>query len=167
MSLDFQQVYAKIKEIGTTVQQRKKTLEERRARARVLLTIYADSLDALRDKVESAKAVEPALRCALPLNERLDFHAPPPALPLNATLIAADGSQINPDRHGSIQYGLVNVGAIVLKLDSGAVPELFTDSQLLFDDDLFTSSGNPLTDGMVALQRDLKDGFWQAASRNW
>src|SRR4051812_15933293 len=108
MALDFQQVYAKIKEIGSTVQQRKKTLEERRAKARVLMNVYADALDVLRDKVETVKAADPGIRCALPLNERLDSHIPPPELPLNATLIAADGSQINPDRHGPIQYALVN-----------------------------------------------------------
>jgi hypothetical protein len=157
MALDFQQVYQKIKEIGATVQQRKKTLEERRAHARFLLNLNADALDALRYKIESAKAADPNIRCALPLNERLDFHAPPPALPLNATLIAADGSQINPDRHGAVQFGLINVGAIVLRLNSGASPIIRTESQLLFDDELFTASGNPLTDGMVALRRDLKE----------
>ena len=157
MALDFQQVYAKIKEIGSTVQQRRKTLEERRARARVLLNIYADDLGGLREKVDAAKAVDPAVRCALPLNERLDAHIPPPPLPLNATLIAADGSQINPDRHGQVQYGLVNVGAIVLQLNSGATTQVFTDSQLLFDEELFTASGNPLTEALVALQRDLKE----------
>jgi hypothetical protein len=157
MALDFQQVYAKIKEIGSTVQQRRKTLEERRKQARVLLNIYADALDVLREKVDAVKAVDPAIRCALPLNEHLDSHIPPPDLPLTATLIAADGSQINPDRHGQIQYGLVNVGAIVLQLNSGATTQVFTDSQLLFDEELFTPSGNPLTEALVALQRDLKE----------
>jgi hypothetical protein len=157
MALDFQQVYQKIKEIGATVQQRKKTLEERRGQARAIMLAHADNLDGLRYKVESAKAADPNIRCALPLNERLDFHAPPPALPLNATLIAADGSQINPDRHGAVQFGLINVGAIILRLNSGEAPIIRTDSQLLFDDELFTASGNPLTDGMVALRRDLKE----------
>jgi hypothetical protein len=157
MALDFQQVYAKIKEIGSTVQQRKKTLEERRAKARVLLNIYADALDVLRDKIEAVKAADPAVRCALPLKERLDTHLPPPTLPLNATLIAADGSQINPDRHGQIHYGLVNVGAIVLQLNSGETTQIFTDSLLLYDDELFTDSGNFVSEAMVALQRDLKE----------
>lgn len=156
MALDFQQVYQKIIEIGKNVQQSKKTLEQRREHARYLHNLHADNLDGLRRMVESTKAADPNLRCARPLNERLDFHAPPPALPLNATLIAADGSQINPDRHGAVQFGLINVGAIVLRLNSGASPVIRTDSQLLFDDELFVS-GNPLTDGMVALRRDLKE----------
>ena len=157
MALDFQQVYAKIKEIGATVQQRKKTLEERRARARVLLNIHADDLESLRAKVEAVKAIDPAVRCALPFKEHLDVHIPPPPLPPNATLIAADGSQINPDRHGSLQFGLINVGAIILQLNSGNTPFIRTESELLFDDELFTANGNPLTDLIVALRRDLKE----------
>lgn len=157
MALDFQQVYQKIKEIGETVQQRKKTLDERRAHARFLLKLNADNLAGLRDKVGQAREADPNLRCALPVKERLDFRAPAPELPTNAILIAADGSQINPDRHAPILYALVNVGAIILRLNSGSAPIIRTESQLLFDEELFTASGNPLTDGMMALRRDLKE----------
>jgi hypothetical protein len=157
MAIDFQQVYQKIREIGATAQQRKKTLEERRAHARFLLNLHADNLEGLRRKLETVKEADPAVRCASPFKERLDFHAPPPLSPLNMVLIAADGSQINPDRHGAVQFGLINVGAIVLRMNSGETPQIFTDSQLLFDDELFTASGNPLSDGMVALKRDLDE----------
>lgn len=157
MSIDFQQVYQKIREIGATAQQRKKTLDERRAQARALLRNNANLLVVLQRIVEAVKEIDPAIRCAVPLREPLDFHAPPPASPSNAVLIAADGSQINPDRHAAVQFGLINVGAITLKLASGETTQVFTDSQLLFDDELFTTSGNPLTEGMVALRRDLRE----------
>jgi len=158
MALDFQQVYTRIKEIGASARERKKTLEERREKARALFNIKADALDELRNTVESAKEVDPNLRCAVPVNERLDAHLPPqPELPPNTVLIAADGSQINPDRHAAVQFGLINVGAIALRLNSGESPEIFTESQLLFDADLLTPTGLPLTDGMVALQRDLQE----------
>ena len=157
MSIDFQQVYQKIREIGATAQQRKKTLDERRVHARALLRNHANLLVVLQRIVEAVKEIDPAIRCAVPLNEPLDFHTPPPASPLNAVLIAADGSQINPDRHAAVQFGLINVGAITLKLASGETTQVFTDSQLLFDDELFTASGNPLTEGMVALRRDLRE----------
>lgn len=157
MSIDFQQVYQKICEIGATAQLRRKTLDERRAHARSLLRNHANLLVVLQRIVEAVKEIDPAIRCAVPLNEPLDFHAPPPASPLNAVLIAADGSQINPDRHAAVQFGLINVGAITLKLASGETPQIFTDSQLLFDEELFTQSGNPLTEGMVALRRDLRE----------
>ncbi len=156
MAIDFQQVYQKIREIGASAQQRKKTLEERRAQARALLNANADNLDGLRWKVETAKQAESGIRCAVPLHEPLDTHHPPPVLPLNAVLIAADGSQIIPDRHAPVQFGLINVGAIVMRLSSGETPQVFTDSRLLFDEELFTASG-PVSDGLVALMRDLAE----------
>jgi len=157
MAIDFQQVYQKIKEIGGKVQEHRRTLAERQRQAHVLLREYASELDALRYKVEKAREADPNLRCALPVSEPLDFHVGPPELPVQAILIAADGSQINPDRHSAIQYGLINVGAIILRLNSGLAPEISTESQLLFDEELLTPSGNPLTEGMVALRRDTKE----------
>jgi len=79
-----------------------------------------------------------------------------PGSATEATLIAADGSQINPDRHGAVQFGLINVGAIIMKLKSGEAPEISTDSELLFGDDLLPN-GIPMSDGMVALKRDLAE----------
>jgi hypothetical protein len=157
MAIDFQQVHEKIVEIGKNVQQRKKALDDRRVKARKLLHVYKDELDLLCKKIEKVKVVDPALRCAIPRNESLISHFPLPDLPLQATLIAADGSQINPDRHGQIQYALVNVGAIVVQLNSGESPKIVTDSQLLFEDELLTQSNNFVTEAMVALKRDLKE----------
>ncbi len=157
MAIDFQQVYQKIQEIGGKVQERQRTLAERQNLARFLLEENANNLQALRYKLQSAKEQDPNLRCALPLSEPLNFHIAPPDLPLNATLIAADGSQINPDRHNALRFGLINVGAIILRLNSGQTPVIRTDSQLLFDDELFTPTGNLLTDGMVALRRDTAE----------
>ena len=81
MALDFQQVYAKIKEIGASVQQRKKMLDERRGEARRLLRSYANELEMLRERIDTIKAADPAIRCALPLKEPLDAHYPPPVVP--------------------------------------------------------------------------------------
>ncbi|HEX2697869.1 MAG TPA: DNA double-strand break repair nuclease NurA [Anaerolineales bacterium] len=157
MPIDYQQIYERIKEIGAGARERKKTLEERRKKARQWLALYASDLDFLRSKVDSAKAVDANIRCAAPLNESLASTHPPLASIKEATLIAADGSQINPDRHAAVQFCLVNVGAIVMKLNSGQAPEVFVTSELLYGDDLETKSGLMMTDGMVALRRDLKE----------
>jgi hypothetical protein len=156
MPIDYQQIYEKIQEIGKGARERKKTLEERRVKARDLLNTYASELDFLRSKVDAAKAVDANIRCALPLNETLASSYPPPDSVGEATLIAADGSQVNPDRHASVQFGLVNVGAIVMKLNSGEAPEIFTESELMYGDELLPN-GIPMSDGMVALKRDLAE----------
>jgi hypothetical protein len=156
MPIDYQQIYEKIQDIGRGARERKKTLEERRVKARDLLAAFASELDLLRSKVDSAKAVDANIRCAYPLDETLASSHPKPDTVTDAILIAADGSQINPDRHASVQFGLVNVGAITMRLNSGEAPVISTESELLFGDDLLPN-GIPMSDGMVALKRDLAE----------
>ena len=156
MPVDYQQVHARIKEIGAGARERRKTLDERRKKARDLLVTYANQLEVLRSKVDSAKAVDANIRCALPVNESLASHYPLSASVKDATLIAADGSQINPDRHAAVLYSLINVGVIILKSGSGDAPEIRTYSDLKYGDDLYTNHGI-ITEDMVALGRDLSE----------
>lgn len=154
MAIDFQQITLRIREIGRSALERRKTIEEGREKARAALEQYANELDLLRTKVDSAKAADPNIRCARPMDQALDSHFPAPAAPINATVIAADGSQIFPDRHAQVQYYVINVGTIAMQIGSGKAPRLFTDSQLhLFDelDEPFFS------ESQVALQRDLAE----------
>lgn len=156
MPIDYQQIYAKIQEIGKGARERKRTLEERRVKARELLNLFSSELDLLRSRVDSAKAIDSNIRCALPIYEPLASSHPPPESVTEATLIAADGSQINPDRHASVQFGLVNVGTITMRSNSSEAPQIETASELLFGDDLLPN-GIPMSDGMVALKRDLAE----------
>ena len=156
MPVDFQEIYQKIQEIGAGACERRERIENLRKHARNLLEQNADELDYLRDIVERAKKVDPNIRCALPLNESLASHVPVPVTAMDATLIAADGSQINPDRHASIQFCLINVGTIIMRMQSGESPEIHTDSELLYGDELETKYGT-MSDGMVALKRDLRE----------
>jgi hypothetical protein len=156
MAIDFQQIYAKIREIGRGARERRERIENLRVHARHMLEEYANELDLLRRIVERAKEKDPNIRCALPLNEPLASHIPMPASVKNATLIAADGSQINVDRHASVQFCLVNVGAISMCLNSHESPLIFTESELLYGDELDTTTGT-MTEGMIALRRDLKE----------
>ena len=156
MPIDYQQIYTRVKEIGQGAKERRKKKEKAQAFARSLLNTYASEFDLLRSKVDSAKAADTSIRCALPLDESLASSYPPPQAVKEATLIAADGSQINPDRHAAIQFGLVNVGAIIMKSNSGKTPEIVTDSELFYGDDLLPN-GIPMSDGLVALKRDLAE----------
>ena len=156
MAIDFQQIYEKIQLIGKGARERREHIENLRVHARHLLEQNSNELDYLRGIVERAKEADPNIRCALPLNEPLASNVPVPASIKEATLIAADGSQINPDRHASVQFCLINVGAIVMRMQSGESPEIHTSSELLYGDELETKYGT-MTDGMVALKRDLRE----------
>lgn len=156
MALNYQEIFTQIRSIGQSAHAREKTLGERRELARKLLERYKEDISGLRRKLDEVRQVDPAVRCALPVSEMLDAHLAPPPLPTKATLIAADGSQVIPDRHAAIQFGVVNVGAIVMQINSGRSPVVTTDSQMLFDDELFVN-GSPITDEMLALKRDLDE----------
>ena len=154
MAIDFQQITLRIKEIGSSARERRKTIEKHRGNARDVLNRYANELELLRAKVDSAKTADPNLRCARPLEEALDSHYPAPVSVGEATLIAADGSQIFPDRHGQVQYYVINVGAIAMQIGSGRAPDLFTNSYLRFLDELDDTF---FSDSQVALQRDVAE----------
>lgn len=156
MPINFQQVYTRIKEIAEGADENKRTLEERRLKAREWLGLYGSDLDYLKYKVETAKAVDSNIRCAVPFKEPLATFTPPPAPVMEATVISADGSQVNPDRHAAIQFCIINLGVIAMKLSSGEAPEVTIETELLYGDDLLPN-GSPLSDGMVALKRDISE----------
>jgi hypothetical protein len=156
MALNFQQVFDKIKQIGKGARAHQESLDALREHARTLLDFWADKTAELRDKVERARQADSNIRCARPLDERLDASNPEPALQNPVTLLAADGSQILPDRHAPLQYSLVNVGAIAMQLGSGQSPEVFTDSSLLFADELYTETGM-VTEEAIEQRRDIAE----------
>ena len=53
-------------------------------------------------------------------------------LPKEATIVAVDGSQIVPDRHGAYVYYLINTGGIVYHHGQRCAPETFSDPELFF-----------------------------------
>jgi hypothetical protein len=154
MPVNYQDLYTRIKAIGAGTQERRKKKEDAQTQARELFAYFNSKLDELRSKVDAAKAADPNIRCAYPLDEALASSHPAPDSVIQATLIAADGSQIVPDRHAALQYYVINVGAIAMQVGSGNTPEVFTDTELHmldeFEDTFFS-------DSQVALQRDVAE----------
>jgi len=156
MPVNFQQIYTRVREIAEGAHESKKILEERRIRARELLALYASDLDFLRYQVEKAKESDVNLRCAGPFADSLATCFPPPAAVTEATIIAADGSQVNPDRHAAVQFCIINVGVIAMRLSSGQAPMVTVETELMYGDELL-HNGSPLSDGMVAMRRDISE----------
>jgi len=153
--LDFQQVRQQIHAMGEHAPLREAKLRALRERANRLLDEYANAGEALADKVRAAARQIPGLRCARPEQEALDLHQPPPDTDLSRiSIIAADGSQINPNRHAPVAYYLINAGAICLF--PGEAPQEWVRSQLHYGDDLYPG-GTLISEGAVALQRDVAE----------
>jgi hypothetical protein len=163
MTLDYQEVHEQIQKMGEAAPGRARRLAELRQRAGDLLSANASEFEGLRQRVRLVLHNHDAnLRCALPAqgpdgeDEALDGRHPLPPLPKKATILAADGSQINPDRHAAVNFSLINIGAIQMQLGSSQAAQVFIDSQLLYDEELYTPGGI-ITDARLALMRDLKE----------
>jgi hypothetical protein len=152
MPLDFQEVRKQIRELTEGVPERAEKLRSLLDTARGLLTRYALEGDYLRDRVERAANLNTYFRSAIPTDEALTDTFPLPELPGSITVVAADGSQINPDRHMGVEYCLVNVGAIQMNLGAPAPPETFIQTQLFYGDEVFT-----MQEKVVALIRDMRE----------
>ena len=155
MPINFQQAVEQIRQMGKSARQRAAHLEQLREQARALLRAWAGREPELRDLVERAERMNARLRCGSPALGRLDGAAGP-TLPAAAetAVLAADGSQINPDRHGAVEFGAINVGAICMR--PGQAPRETVESRLLFYEDLYIDTA-PLTEDIVALMRDLAE----------
>lgn len=157
MALDFQQLREQVRQLGENAPLRDQRLKELREQACGLLKTNSHRIEELRLKVqEVVRSHDPTLRCALPVGEALDDHFSQPNPPLQATVLAADGSQIAPDRHAEIEYGLINVGVIGMVYGSAVAPVTTAFTHLFYDEDLYTSTGI-MSDALLALRRDLNE----------
>lgn len=154
MPINFQQAVEQIRAMGRSARQRAAALEELRERARALLREMAGQEPYLLELAEEAARKNPRLRAGLPASGRLDAAVAPTPLSQPCVIFAADGSQINPDRHAPVEFGAINVGAICMR--PSAAPRETVDSRLLFYEDLYTGTSQ-LTEDVVALMRDLAE----------
>lgn len=157
MPVNYQQALQQIRQMGKQAPWQQEKLAELREQAQGLFKTYTCELDTLEGLVEQALANNPSLRCAAHAGECLAFTSPEPGLKAGYTLLAADGSQINPDRHAMVEFGTINVGAIRMCPGQGQPAREFVQSRMMFHNDLFTASGEFMTDDLVALKRDLAE----------
>lgn len=157
MSLDYQQVREQVAQLGANAPERERERRSRQELALALLHTRAQDVSAIAELVRQVtRKHDPSLRCALPVSEALDAHYALPDLPDQASILAADGSQINPDRHAEVEYGLVNVGAIHFQHGAAQTPATTVRTHLLYDEALYTATG-VMSEAMVALLRDEKE----------
>ena len=153
MSLDFLQVSQQVKRLGEKAIQHQHDLKTKLVETRELLEGCATNIELLQHKVqEVVRNYDQTLRCALPVQEALNAHYLLPPLPEQATLIAADGSQIFADRHAEVEYSLVNTGAIWMRYGSAEAPITSIQSQLIYAEQL-----EGMSDDRLSLQRDLAE----------
>lgn len=157
MPVNLLDIQKKLHDFSVQAQAHKETIAIRQREVSDLIASYAGRLEALIARFDRAAEVIPHLRCAVPIAEPLDTVVPMPDIPEKFTVLAADGSQINPNRHARVAFCVINVGVVKLMRGSGLAPSVYTHSQLLDYDAIFLPGGGMLSEGMVALKRDLRE----------
>lgn len=154
MPVNFQQVRQKITQASVKAPER---IEQKKAlldQAMETLAKVQNELFFLHEKVERVTNQVPNLRCAKPAREHLTFTRVAPALPEKACLLAIDGSQIAPNRHDQVEFGLINLGVIILPYGGHGQIQEQIESQLIFDEELMTDQGR-ISEQQISLRRDL------------
>lgn len=156
MPLDYTAIQNKLRSLTGQIGSRQKAEAEKAGRAAMLLDSLAGQNDRAREAILSAAALNPNLRSAVPTGEDITavFHAPPVTQPY--TLLAADGSQVNPNRHDSIPFGVINIGVFRLDSTLQTPPREIVDTQLL-DLDEITNEYGLVGEEVIALRRDLRE----------
>ncbi len=161
MAIDFQQLRNQVIEIGNRTPARMERMAALREIAEGLFTDYSHQSEWLKNRVRQVvQNHNPNIRCAVPTSgapgagEFLNGRVPLPELPESGTVLAADGSQIMPDRHEQVFYALINLGTIRMHYHTGTAPAIAVQTMLYDDDQLYTDFGR-ISDARLALMRDL------------
>ena len=155
MTLELNKVTKQVEEMGQVLAERAGQQRKALPAARELLRLFANRHAELRQVAESEAGQR--WRCASPGDEPLDGRFSLPGLPEQVTLVAADGSQVYPDRHGMAFYYVINVGSIVFRHGSGQAPEAATDPRLFYAEDQVYPDGRPVSSDLVSAERDLAE----------
>lgn len=156
MPVNYQQIQKDVKRIGQSAPAAQKLRLERLCLARELLLSFAGNQSGLDNLRIAATKRSPGLRCAIPGSEPLTLCGPPPPQGAPYVLLAADGSQINPDRHDQVEFAVINTGAIRILPGLPETPQEIISTELLYGDELQTEFG-PLTEEIVAMRRDRNE----------
>lgn len=150
MTLELSRLTKQVQAMGEKLAARQRQHADLVALARRWLTQYAAQGERLRHPAR-------AIRAAIPTDEPLDAVHPLPAIPERFTVIAADGSQIQPDRHGAAFYYLINVGSLVYRHGSGEPPEPYSQPTLGYTEDDLYENGRLVTGNLLDVRRDLAE----------
>ncbi|MEA3339398.1 MAG: DNA double-strand break repair nuclease NurA [Chloroflexota bacterium] len=150
MTLELSKLTVQVQALGKEIASRRRQYADLIALARGWLAEYADQGEQLR---HSARAVH----AAIPTGEPFDASYPLPAIPERLTFIAADGSQIQPDRHGAALYHLINVGSLVYRRGSGETPEAKSEPALGYTETDIYENGVLVAGNLLDVRRDLAE----------
>lgn len=158
MPLNFHHIYRQLEQRLPNLRKDQEARREHLERALESLYAWTPRAQDITKVVHEAAKKDPNLRAALPTEEPLNACIPPANAPAGMTFLASDGSQIFPDHHRALFYGVVNIGLVLVAPDRAA---RFVESTLLLDEDFHEDDFGP--EEQVHLARTVGEHAWLAA----
>ena len=156
MALELNKLTQQVDALGANAAQRLAELSERLPAAHAMLNAIGVADDELHRKVLTALTFRWA--GAIPTSEAVNAAFPLPPHPARVNVVAADGSQIYPDRHGVALYYLVNVGSIVFRHGLAQAPSTRSQPEVFYEDaDLYEEDGGQIPSVKIDAERDLRE----------
>ena len=96
---------------------------------------------------------------AVPVHEPPGLRKPLPASPPQFTVLGVDGSQIYPDRHGAVQYYVINVGSLVYTHGQAIAPVINSHPHVYYVEESLATEENEgqLSNALIDGQRDVAE----------
>jgi hypothetical protein len=156
MALELHTLSHAVDNLSANAAQRLADLDQRLPAARALLRTIGAADEELQAKVRAALRVRWA--GAIPTAEAVDAAYPLPPFPARVNILAADGSQIYPDRHGVALYYLINIGSIAFGHGSGEAPRTRSVPEVFFNDaDVYEEDGGQIPSQQIDVFRDQRE----------
>ncbi len=156
MALELNKLTQQVDALGANAAQRLAELSERLPAAHAMLNTIGVADDGLHRKVQAALNLRWA--GAIPTGEAVNAAFPLPPHPARVNVIAADGSQIYPDRHGVALYYLINVGSIVFRHGLAQAPSTLARPEVFYEDaDLYEEDGGQIPSVKIDADRNVRE----------
>ncbi len=156
MSLDLPQVLPQVNALAEEAARRLENLEQLLRHANDGLS-QAGQLErsAILERIARAGEHWPG---AIPTLEPLEAAFECPPLPPEFNVVAADGSQVYPDRHSLSLFYLINTGSICVRAGRGTPPETVSRPQVVYEEeDLYGQFDGLIPSAMIDGQRDVAE----------
>ncbi|MGD8822160.1 MAG: DNA double-strand break repair nuclease NurA [Anaerolineales bacterium] len=155
MSLDLAHIIQQVQQFGEATYER---LARRQKQLPALIQDYTllGQMDP-KDLMDRLARAPEGWSGALPTHDAPTAQFPPPKPPAQIDVLAADGSQVYPDRHSPILYYLINIGAILMPYGSQRPPETTCQPALYYDPEDIYDAGHLISPAIVNGQRDVAE----------
>ena len=153
MALELNKLTKEVNALGLNLAERLAALAEQLPAAQETLAGIGVADEALLRKVDAARQHRWA--GAIPTAEAVGDAFPLPPAPARYNVIAADGSQVYPDRHGVALYYLINIGSIVFRSGLAQAPSTSSEPEVHYEeDDLYEDEGGQKPAVKIDAERD-------------